>query len=78
MFGMLNLLVPVAFKIVESYIISSSSKKDDEILNVVRTGADYLINKQADLVPFAVDVVNRYIKKSHKNNIKNNIKNKNS
>ena len=68
MFGILNLLVPVAIKIVESYITSSSSKKDDEVLNVVRTGADYLVNKQADIVPFAVDVINRYTKNTSSKN----------
>ena len=68
MFGILNLLIPVAIKIVESYITSSSSKKDDEVFKIVKVGADYLVNKQADIVPVAVDVINRYTRNTSSKN----------
>ena len=38
-------LMPLITKLLTKYIESSSSKKDDEILDIVKIGATYLANK---------------------------------
>lgn len=44
--GIFNWLVPLAIEIIKSYINSTSSKRDDEVLAIVQDGASYLANKQ--------------------------------
>lgn len=62
--NLLSFLLPIGIKIVEHYVASSSSSKDDKILEVVKTGADYLVNKQADVVPVALNAIESYTKNS--------------
>jgi hypothetical protein len=47
MFGLLlkQLVLPVAFEAVKIYINNSSSKKDDKVLELVQSGAEYLAQK---------------------------------
>lgn len=47
MFGLLlkKLVLPVAFEAVKMYISNSSSKKDDKVLEIVQSGAEYLAQK---------------------------------
>jgi hypothetical protein len=40
-----SLLIELGITLVKSYIKSSESKKDDKILDIVKTGADYLSKK---------------------------------
>jgi hypothetical protein len=42
---MWNLVVPLAVELVKAYVKSSSSTKDDKVLEIVQTGADYLAKK---------------------------------
>ncbi len=47
---MWNLVVPLAVELVKAYVKSSSSTKDDKVLEIVQTGAEYLARKPNNTV----------------------------
>lgn len=47
---MWNLIVPLAVELVKAYVNSSSSTKDDKVLEIVQTGAEYLSRKPNNTV----------------------------
>ena len=54
--------MPLVIKLIEWYIDSSSSKKDDLILDVVKKGAEYLAPKSNnDLTPDDAEYIKRRV-----------------
>lgn len=45
-----QLILPMAFWAIKSYIQNSSSKQDDQVLNLVQEGCVYLCNKDNNTV----------------------------
>ncbi|MGM0518192.1 MAG: hypothetical protein ACQERD_00955 [Campylobacterota bacterium] len=45
-----NVVLPLAVETVKSYVKNSDSKKDDKVLDVVQTGANYLSKKDNNTV----------------------------
>jgi hypothetical protein len=45
-----NLIIPIAVELVKKYIDSTSSQKDDKVLEIVQTGAEYLSRKPNNTV----------------------------
>jgi len=59
-----SILLKLGINLVVSYINSSDSSKDDEVLKVVQDGAKYLSNKQNNdiTVELADTIVNKVMK----------------
>ena len=51
-----SLLIKLGVSLVTSYIESSSSKKDDKVLELVQTGASYLAKKPNNTVDNSLSV----------------------
>ena len=45
-----NIIIPVAVELLKKYIDSTSSTKDDKVLEVVQSGAEYLARKHNNTV----------------------------
>lgn len=45
-----NIIIPVAVELLKKYIYSTSSTKDDKVLEIVQTGAEYLARKPNNTV----------------------------
>ncbi|MDY0327552.1 MAG: hypothetical protein RBR07_04810 [Arcobacteraceae bacterium] len=45
-----NIIIPVAVELLKKYIDSTSSTKDDKVLEVVQSGAEYLAIKHNNTV----------------------------
>jgi hypothetical protein len=42
---MWNIIIPLSVELIKAYVNSSSSTKDDKVLEIVQTGAEYLARK---------------------------------